>query len=260
MLNLGLQNIPEDAYHSDRTAVSKSWLDWIERSPAHLKAYLDGLSRHESEDMDIGKMAHCLILEEDRFLKTFVAAPKVDKRTKVGKAMWEEFEAANQGKILVTQDQYRLVFNIRDAVMKHSKAAALLRNGEPEQTIVWKDATTGELCKARADWLRQNAIVDIKTTRDARPAEFAKSIANYRYHVQAAHYEAGFNMNRFVFIAVEKDPPFGVAVYFADSDMVRQGTEARARNMDTYAECKASGLWPCYSEEIKTIQLPRWAA
>lgn len=260
MLNLGLQNLPEATYHADRTAVSKSWLDWIERSPAHLKAYLDGLNRYDSEEMDIGRMAHCLILEEDRFLKQFVAAPKVDKRTTAGKEKWAEFEFNNQGKTLVTQDQYKLVFNIRDAVMRHSKAAALLRNGEPEQTIVWKDPESGELCKARADWLRQNAIVDIKTTRDARPSEFAKSIANYRYHVQAAHYEAGFNLNRFIFIAVEKDPPFGVAVYFADSEMVKSGTEARARNLGSYAECKASGLWPCYAEQIQTIQLPRWAA
>jgi hypothetical protein len=260
MLNIGLHDVPEDAYHADRTAVSKSWLDYIERSPAHLKAYLDGLTHRDSEELDIGRLAHCLILEEDRFLKQFVCAPKIDKRTTAGKQQWAEFEAANKGRMLVTQDHYKLVFNIRDAVMKHSKAAALLRNGEPEKTIVWKDANTGELCKARADWLRQNAIVDIKTTRDARPSEFAKAIANYRYHVQAAHYEAGFNLNRFIFIAVEKDPPFGVAVYFADSEMVKSGTEARARNLGQYAECKASGNWPCYSESITTIQLPRWAA
>jgi exodeoxyribonuclease VIII len=102
--------------------------------------------------------------------------------------------------------------------------------------------------------------VDVKTTEDASASAFAKSIANYRYHVQDAHYREGFERDRFVWIAVEIKPPYAVAVYMDDSDMLALGQSHRDTDLRTYAECKAKNEWPGYPEVIQSIQLPRWAA
>lgn len=257
-LEVGRIDVPEDEYHADRSAVSKSWLDRIDRSPAHLRAYLDGKSK-DTPTLLLGRLVHCAVLEPDLVFQKFVVPPDINRRTKAGREEYAAWEAENANRTIVTADQLDLALAIRDSVYHNRAAKALLNDGDPEATVVWKNTDTGELCKARADWLRENVIVDVKTTQDARPEAFARSIANYRYDVQTSHYEEGFDIDRFVFIAVEKDPPYACAVYAADDLIRARGKEARDRNLRTYAECKATDTWPGYEEVIHTIHLPRWA-
>ena len=255
----GRIDLPADQYHSDRSAVSKSWLDRIDRSPAHLRAYLDGHSE-DTPALLLGRLVHTAVLEPDLLSDQFVTKPTdINRRTNAGKAEYAEWEKANAEKSIITDDQMTLATAMRDSVRQNKAARALLTTGDAEQTVVWRNDDTGELCKARADWLRENVIVDVKTTEDARPDAFSRSIANYRYDVQTSHYEEGFDLRQFVFIAVEKKPPYAVAVYAADDLIRHRGKQARDRNLRTYAECKASNTWPGYEEIIRTIHLPRWA-
>ena len=100
--------------------------------------------------------------------------------------------------------------------------------------------------------------MDLKTTRDASPDGFGKSIANYRYHVQSAHYRDGFQAGRFVWVAVEIDPPYAVAVYIDGDEIHARGDGERLSDLRLYAECKASDKWPGYPDEVQNISLPRW--
>ena len=259
MLEPGRLTLNAEEYHADRSAVSKSWLDRIDRSPAHLKAYLDGY-RPDTPAMLLGRLVHVAVLEPDLLADLFVRPPEgINRRTNAGRAEYAEWQESVAGRTLVSIDQWIQALAIRDSVQQNRAAKALLTTGDPEQTVVWKNLETGELCKARADWLRENVIVDVKTTQDARPAAFAKSIANYRYDVQTSHYSEGFDLDRFVFIAVEKEPPYACAVYAADEIIRARGKRARDRNLQTYAECRVTGTWPGYEEVIHTIELPRWA-
>jgi hypothetical protein len=79
------------------------------------------------------------------------------------------------------------------AMLGHPAAALLLGiSGEAETTHMWTDATTGLQCKCRPDWISEDGgiLVDLKTTEDASPREFQRSIAKWRYHVQAGWYMA----------------------------------------------------------------------
>ena len=122
------------------------------------------------------------------------------------------------------------------------------------------------MCKIRPDKLPGNGIcVDIKTTDDASPEGFSKSCANYGYHIQAAFYLEGLTRitgeqhDTFVFIAVEKTPPYGIGVYYASHDFIAKGRELMGKALDIYSECLKTNLWPCYSAEAKELNLPRWA-
>jgi hypothetical protein len=99
----------------------------------------------------------------------------------------------------------------------------------------------------------------VKTTEDASPAGFARSVATFRYHVQAAHYLAGTQGKRFVFIAIEKKAPFAVAVYELDPVSLEVGEIARMADLLTYQMCDSSGQWPGYGNEIAPLTLPSWA-
>jgi exodeoxyribonuclease VIII len=111
----------------------------------------------------------------------------------------------------------------------------------------------------------RGVIVDLKTTRDASPDGFAKSVAQYRYHVQAAFYSDGYRAafgeapRGFVFIAVETEPPYLVAVYVASETMAQRGRIEYQTDLDTFRRCQDADTWPGYSDAPLTIDLPKWA-
>lgn len=251
-------------YHAD-PAVSKSHLDLVARSPRHYwHRYLspDAAPPEPTLAMVLGSAVHTRVLEPHRYNVEYAVAPSVDRRTKAGKEIWEEFQAEAEGKTLLTSEQDQLAQAVAQAVFEHPAAALLLsKPGKAEQSYFWDDEDTGERCKCRPDWHSEcgRLIVDLKTTEDASPAAFARSIHKFRYHVQAAWYLRGLSAEQFVFVAVEKQPPHLVGVYVATPEMVTAGQRVAARDLARLAECRAANQWPGYSDEITPIDLPRWS-
>jgi exodeoxyribonuclease VIII len=62
-----------------------------------------------------------------------------------------------------------------------------------------------------------------------------------------------------VFIAVETEPPYLVAVYVASETMTSRGRIEYQTDLDTFRECLASDTWPGYSSSPLTLDLPKWA-
>ena len=69
------QELSNAQYHADREYVSKTWLDKINRSPAHLKAYLDGFSSFQSPAMALGSLVHEAVLEPELFESKYCIEP-----------------------------------------------------------------------------------------------------------------------------------------------------------------------------------------
>ena len=247
-------------YHA-HPAISKSGLDRIDQSPAHYRASLVE-PRKETPALVFGSAAHCWILETDHISERYVIAPEgIDRRTKDGKAAWSRMEAS--GKTIISVDDAETLENMLASVHSHPVANELLDNGIAESSVFAE--LLGVPVKCRPDWLHDNSvIVDLKTTDNAGPNAFAKSCASYRYHVQAAFYsdicrEIGLDIKAFVFLAVEKNPPYAVSVYELDSDSIEVGRTLYQRNLETYRRCLEADHWPAYSQSIETLSLPRWA-
>ena len=258
-------------YHALTSVVSKSHLDLVARSPLHYWARYVDPKRVEPEPtaaMLLGTAVHTLVLETDQFAERYVAAPEgIDRRYKAGKELFAEWEAQAAGRTVLTKADADLIQAMGRAVHGHPAAAYLLGlPGKAETTHMWTDEATGLECKCRPDWLVDDGsmIVDLKTTEDASPAGFAKSIANFRYHVQASWYLDGLERatgrrpEQFIFLVVEKKWPHPVAVYAADAEMVAAGQVTAARDMLLLAECRDADYWPAYSDQIETISLPPW--
>lgn len=263
-----------DSYHADTTRISKSGLDLIARSPAHYwQSYLapePQRVKRKSKEFDIGTAFHLLALEPEKFSEAVALVPKVDLRTRDGRERMISFEEEHGNKLLLTQEDVESVQRMRDSLFRHPTARAAL-TGEllVEHTVIWDDPTTGAPCKCRFDSINRTLGVapDLKTTADASIGSFAKSVANYRYHVQQAFYSDGLDLGQendllrgisFLFIAVEKEPPYGVAVYELDGEAVNIGRALYRRDLETYMRCRVANSWPAYSNDVQSLSLPGW--
>lgn len=259
-----------EEYHAPRVGVvSKSALDQIHRSPAHYRAWLEGkLDRPDSRALTFGRAFHCAVLEPDVFARSYAVQPDFgDCRFKEAKQARDRWRAENDGKEFVSADDFEAIRAMATSVLTHPIAGKMLKNGKPELTIKWTDVETGLPCKCRADYYvaSRGMILDVKTTEDARPEAFKRSVYQYRYHVQDALYRAGFaaaglDARYFILVAVEKSPPFCASVYQLDASAVEKGHAAARQDIETMARCVATNQWDGYPTSIQDLSLPPWAA
>ena len=275
MLNLDLQDsgalvragiikgISNEAYHK-ASGVSKSQLDQFAKSPAHYLASLT-TPRKETPAMRIGSIFHGMILEPERV--KIAVAPVCDKRTKEGKATWEAFCLENAGAEIVTAEEGEMLNGMVASVMAHPAARALLSGpGIAEGSCWWNDEQSGELCRCRPDFYRADLgiVVDLKSTEDASPEGFARSIAKYGYHRQNAMYVDGVEsatgdfVKGFVFVVTEKAAPYCTAVYSLDMQGIEIGRDQYKRLLLDLADCKIAKKFPGYSDRVETLSLPAW--
>lgn len=261
--------ISNDAYHGG-VGLSKSGLDVLARSPLHFWAkYLDPNRerREPTPAMVLGTAIHTAVLEPGEFTKRHHVAPVVDRRTKDGKATWEEAtaRAAEAGADLISAADFETCMAISRQVREHPTARKVFGHGQAELSCYWTDAETGVLCKCRPDWLNMPLVVDLKSTEDASAEGFAKSAWNYRYWVQAAWYMDGIEQavgerpDAFVFGAFEKAAPYACAFYFADDAMIQFGRAEYRRLLRIYADCLSADRWPGYTTDVTPLGVPGWA-
>lgn len=251
-------------YHAN-PAVSKSDLDLINRSPKYYR-YVKDNPRESTPAMLLGSVVHKLVLEPESFASEYAVCPAVDRRTKAGRETYQAFvDSLHDGVEVITDDIYKTALAMAESVKNHQIAANILQGGQAESSYFWEES--GIQCKCRPDYLRTDikCVIDLKTTQNSSPESFMKSAYDYRYHVQAAWYlrglkVCGVGVETFIFIAVEKEPPYTVCAHAADDLMIQLGEQVAIENLRTYAECRNTGIWYGYEKEpeIHSLSLPDW--
>jgi hypothetical protein len=229
---------------------------------------------YTSAAMDLGTAVHSAILEPDDFERRYIVRPKMDRRTKEGKAAYDDFLATygariDAGEIIEIADDVReQACRIRDAVLNHPTAANLFVDGVAEDSFFWNDPETGMLCKCRPDWLRNDGIeVSLKTARNASRREFNRDCVKYGYHLSTAFYRdgldaCGITTQPTVFVVVETDDPRPerVAVYTMCDYYIERGREMYRQGLDAIHRTNSEpGAWKGYPVEIQTLECPTWA-
>lgn len=263
-------NVPAEVYHR-WDAISNSRLGLLDRSPAHLAESLR-TPKPSSPAQVLGTITHCAVLEPADFDKLYVAGPEGDKRTKDVKAAYEALEAQYGEDYVLRPKDHALCVGVRESFRRKVRANALLTGrGENELSLVWIDPMTGRKCKARLDRrspdIAGGAIVDLKSTRDARKRPFAKALYQYGYHRQGAMYldacrVLGIEAQHYVIAAYEKEPPYPVALYRLDDGTLDAGMVDFLRLMRLYDECATKNEWPTapsYPDTIEDIAIPSYA-
>jgi exodeoxyribonuclease VIII len=260
-------NVPETIYHRRVLGLaSKSALDEVHRSPAHYRLWVDGTGERDTPALAFGRAFHCAVLEPVRFQETYVVEPDFgDCRKTENRRERDRWREENGSKRLLSADQMADIAGMSASIRAHKLASRMI-DGIHEATICWEDGATGLKCKGRMDVYNRKLglVVDVKTALDASPREFAKAVNTHRYHVQDAMYREGLRalklpVDHFVFLVVEKSPPYAVALYELDDKAGGRGYQTMHLDLGTLSDALEHDSWPGYSETIQTIDLPPWA-
>lgn len=262
----GVYDVPEGVYHGDQSlaptlgrSLSNSGMKTLLDCPARFAHERDH-GRPPKDAYDLGSLVHDLVLhggdERLRVIDCYDWRKKADQDAKKA--------AHAAGLVPVNRADLLQASRIARAVRAHPLAGPIFSQGKPEQSIYWVDQDTGITCRARVDWVRDNALVDLKSCEKASPEAFAKSCANFRYDMQASHYSEGWEAVTgqalpFIFVAVEKSPPYLIGVYQLDSEAMKNGMLDVRKTKALYAECESANVWPGYPIEVAQLSLPRWA-
>lgn len=246
-------------------AVNWSTLKLMGRSPAHYHAHLQ--RRVDDEDTDslvLGRVTHTAVFEPDRL--------DVDYCLWEGRRAGDEYEAfcvdaERKGQEVVLSKVMDRAMRIGLAVRSNEVCRNVIVRGEAEKTLRWSVEVPNwgnVACKGRLDFIGDNGIVDLKTTRDASPKRFGISVAEYEYYAQAAFYrdahlavtgiDAGFWI-----IAVESAAPHVSQLYRVPDWMLDLGRERYMSLLARLMECRERDQWPGYATEELDVQLPPWA-
>lgn len=245
----------------------------LSRSPAHYW-WNSPLNPNRPPEQDkphfaIGKAAHDVLLLQERWPDAYFVLPKEfnARATKEQAGLHAEREAAREaGKVVLRAEEADMVLSMAEALRQNEGARVSLMNGDPEMTLAWQDKETGVWCRARPDFLphKRFAIPDLKTAADGSPAAFERAIANFGYHIAAAHYLDGIEAvygtrpKHFFFIVLEKEPPYVVSLYPLHADDIERGRRECRRALRIFADCLSADEWPGYCTEPREVGLPGW--
>lgn len=265
-------------------AVNQSTLKYMLKSPLHFE-HARATSKKPTAPMRLGTVAHTAVLEPARMAaeyivyragvevelvneKTGIAYPATSKTATMNGKVWDAFEAqaAALNLTVIKEGELEAATLMQRAVRGNALARRYLASGTPEMILVWRDALTGLLCKARLDWVSTSVpdvMAELKTAADIAPWSFGKVYGKNGYHMQAAFYEDGYKAvtGRTLYskcIAVENTEPHDVVV-FDLAQVVDAGREDYRKLLNRVAECMAAGKWPGQAPDAEVpLELPMW--
>lgn len=274
------ENVDAEQYHRS-VGITKSGLLMLRKSPAHFWNWLNSEPEPSTPAMNLGTATHTLLFEPHKWAKEIYVTP-ADAPKKPTSAQlnakekkpdtvalikwWEEFEQRTKGLCVISQEQEAQARGMVTAVNNCDEAMALIRHpsAKTEVSIAATEHIDGVgiSCKMRCDLLTNDGtvIADLKTTMDASYDEFSRSFMSNGYWMQAAHYiatarKAGIPVERFIFIAVEKEQPHIVSLYELDAKSLERAFAIRERLLKVLAECMKSGKWPA-NNGISSLTMP----
>jgi len=256
-------DLPDTEYHST-IAMSAGQLKTLMDSAAHFKSLFLSPKGEPTPAMRFGNICHKAILEGPEFRARYRIIPEFKGTgSKAAKADWME---ENKNAILITEEEEIQIAGMLESVMAHPVARALIEGCESRTEISGFFNHEGLRCKMRADiWRADDVIVDLKTTKCSAEREFTRDAWDLCYPIQPAWYLLGASkickrpIRTFAYIAVEKSPPYPVAVYTASPTFIEAGERLVQIALKRFHQALDSGEFLAYSQQALDLQLPPWA-
>lgn len=240
-------------YEKKKGELSYSIAKRLLTSPLDYISWLTAEREPVTKALNYGRAFDILLLEPERS-EDVVVFPDVDKRTKKGRELVEEFEAANTGKCILSQDEYAniqaMLASLSSDAHRHIKN--VLDNTAKQLEMHY--VLDGIQCKSRLDAYCEGdgVIYDVKTTSVIPTLEaWRRECWKYNYMLQAAFYFAACDAEllpatRFCWVIAEKSAPFHWVMYHVDrnSKYVEAAEQKMLEAVALMKNCLAEDCWP----------------
>lgn len=240
--------------------LSYSSLKEFAKSPRH---YVDYLRKEKKPTpaMAFGSLVHCLLLQPNEFEKQFFLMPSIDRRTKEGKAAYEDCMKASEGKELVTEDQYNEADNLVNKVISESHIANAIQ-GCNKFEKEWRTDINGLPFRGFFDGEADDYILEIKTTTDASPKTIINDFYNRQYHIQAGLY-THISSKPIKYLIIETASPYNVMLADVDTAFTDFGLKQAVEQIERFKTCMENNMFDMgYEFHLDsgqfTIGLPSW--
>lgn len=124
----------------------------------------------------------------------------IDPDAKILDVMQERHREEHSGKAFIGREAYEQIEIAARMVESDPEIRHAFRDGFPEVTLIWTCDKTGVPMKARVDYLKLKAIVDLKSIANQRERSLENAIryeiASYHYTVQPSVYAEGVDAVR----------------------------------------------------------------
>lgn len=193
----------------------------------------------------------------------------LDPKAIIWGELLDTYRKDNANKMIISKALLERAHEMKRSVMEHSMARAMLAGGECEYAYFTDCPETGLPLKCKPD-LKNQGLIDFKTTRDASDAGFMRECLRRKYHVQAAYYldvhnlATGEDLKEFYFVAIENTFPYAVNVLELGEREIKLGRDEYKKAIKQYADyltvkdhkpLSAFG----YGQEIRRIVYPESA-
>jgi hypothetical protein len=204
-----------------KQALSSSSLKMLIQSPKTYK-YVTKYGQSETQPLRDGKLFHTMILEPHKIDELTI----VDVATKAGKAYKE---AKEQGLEVYTTSEIKSAERLADAILRNDEAVHYMSKAQFE--IPQIAMIDGIPFRAKADILKDNQIVDLKTTTGLN--EFRYSADKYSYDLQAYLYREMFGVDEFVFVCIDKGS-LDIGIFECSDEFYEKGKRKLEQGIANY--------------------------
>lgn len=219
-----LSNMYDDSFYYGylgQNALSSSSIKTLISSP---KTYYftTKYGSGETQALRDGRLFHTMILEPEKLDDIiFVdAAKKASKEYKLAK---------ETGKEVYTKNEKKAAERLCDALLRNEAVKEYLTKAEYEVPQI--AMIDGIPIRAKADILKGNTIIDLKTTTGIK--DFRYSADKYSYDLQAWLYREMFGVEDFVFIAIDKGS-LDIAIFECSDEFYAKGKEKFEQGVSNY--------------------------
>ena len=219
-----LDNMYDDSFYYGylgQNALSSSSIKTLINSPKtyyFTKKYGSG----ETQALRDGKLFHTMILEPGKLDDIIF----VEAATKASK----EFKLAKEtGKEVYTKSEKKAAERLCDALLRNEAVKEYLTKAEYEVPQI--AMIDGIPIRAKADILKGNTIIDLKTTTGIK--DFRYSADKYSYDLQAWLYREMFGVENFVFIAIDKGS-LDIAIFECSDEFYEKGKAKFEQGVSNY--------------------------
>jgi hypothetical protein len=176
----------------------------------------------ETQALRDGKLFHTMILEPEKLNDMIF----VDAATKASK----EYKLAKEtGKEVYTKSEKKAAERLCDALLRNEAVKEYLTTAKYEVPQI--AMIDGIPIRAKADILKGNTIIDLKTTTGIK--DFRYSADKYSYDLQAWLYREMFGVENFIFIAIDKGS-LDIAIFECSDEFYEKGKQKFEQGVSNY--------------------------